>query len=182
MSDRPMKVRHSFLKKQSGAGLIEVLVAVLVVTLGLLGAAGMHVRSVEFTLDTERRQMAAMVATELLETMRSDASNILDEKGMPKSELGGYKKAEGTAMASVSAGDCQPLTADAAKRVGCWGTRAMKLMPEITTDTLTKNFSVTSNAAGLVSVTVAWPTKKGECLKKDGLDDEFCTLTLQSRL
>ena len=58
-----MPVRHSFRSRQTGAGLIEVLIAVLVVTLGLLGAAGMHVRSVEFTMDTERRQMASMVAT-----------------------------------------------------------------------------------------------------------------------
>ncbi|MBF5005085.1 type IV pilus modification protein PilV [Diaphorobacter caeni] len=179
-----MPVPHSPLpSRQRGAGLIEVLVAVLVVTLGLLGAAGMHVRSVDFTMDTERRQMASMVATELLETMRSDTANILEANGLPKDKLGGYEKQAGDDMPSVTPNDCKPLSTEAAKRVGCWGERAKTLMPELAANTdVLEKFSVTATSAGIITVTVAWPMKKGQCLDKDGENDEFCTFTLRSRL
>ncbi|WP_313296521.1 type IV pilus modification protein PilV [Diaphorobacter sp.] len=172
-------VRHRV--RQQGAGLIEVLVAVLVVTVGLLGAAGMHLRSVEYTLDTERRQMAAMVAAELLETMRSDSNTVLDwATGLPKSDLGGYQKDASDELTTVTEEDCRPLATSPAKRLGCWGERAKKLMPEVSDDLLTDHFVVHAAATGVVSVTVAWPVKAGQCL--DGTENEFCTYTLQSRI
>lgn len=180
-----MKKRSIYkpVRAQAGAGMIEVMIAVLLVAFGLLGAAGMHVRSIEFTVDTERRQMASTVASDLLETMRADAVTILDPKWAPKTDMGGYQKAAGTALPSVSDSDCQPLGSTAATRMGCWGLRAKKLMPELTDDLLTQHFAV-SSSNGVVSVTVAWPVKKGQCLKAEAgaQDDEFCTYTLQSRL
>ena len=70
-------------RRQRGAGLIEVLVAVLLVAVGLLGAVRIHVRAIEYTVDTERRQMASMLASELLETLRGDTAAGLDAKGAP---------------------------------------------------------------------------------------------------
>lgn len=181
-----MSIQHSSIltsHRQTGVGLIEVLVALLLVAFGLLGAAGMHVRSIEYTVDTERRQMASTVATEMLEILRSDTVTALDAKGMPKSDLGGYGKAKGVALPSVSASDCQPLDATVAKRMGCWGARAKQLIPELTDELLTSQFTV-DEADGVVSVTVAWPVKKGQCLSAnaDKSEDEFCSFRLQSRL
>ncbi|MCT8174912.1 type IV pilus modification protein PilV [Variovorax sp. CY25R-8] len=167
--------------QQSGLSLIEVLVAVLLVSIGLLGAAGMHVRAIGFTADTERRQMAAMVASELMETMRGDTLTVLDVTGTPKADLGGYLKAGGTELAVVTAADCKPLAAEPAKRLGCWGARAKQLMPELPNALITSNFIVgLTSGTGVISVTVAWPAKKGQCL--DGTDNEFCSYTLRSRL
>lgn len=161
--------------------LIEVLVAVLLVSIGLLGAAGMHVRAIGFTADTERRQMAAMVASELMETMRGDTLTVLDGTGAPKSDLGGYLKAAGTELAVVTDADCKPLAAEPAKRLGCWGLRAKRLMPELSDALIKSNFTVGLDAtSGVVAVTVAWPVKKGQCL--DGSDNEFCSYALRSRL
>ncbi|MGF6350364.1 type IV pilus assembly protein PilV [Variovorax sp. W2I14] len=161
--------------------LIEVLMAVLLVSVGLLGAAGMHVRAIQFGTDTERRQMASMVASELMETMRGDTLTILQADGTPKGDLGGYLKAEGTGVAAVAAADCQPLDSAPAKRLGCWGLRAKQLMPELSDDLVTSNFAVGLDAtSGVIAITVAWPVKKGQCL--DGNDNEYCTFTLRSRL
>lgn len=155
--------------------------AVLLVSIGLLGAAGMHVRAIGFTVDTERRQMASMVASELMETMRGDTLTVLEVNGAPKTDLGGYAKAAGTELAAVTGDDCQPLTAAPAKRLGCWGVRAKQLMPELGDAFVASNFVVGLDAvSGVVSVTVAWPVKKGQCL--DGNDNDFCSFTLRSRL
>lgn len=164
--------------------LIEVLVAVLLVSFGLLGAAGMHVRAIAFTTDTERRQMAAMVATELMETMRADTATVLDANGKPLQDLGGYAKAAGGALEEVEAADCQPLSADPATRLGCWAARARQVMPELTDALVQSDFVVGVDADDLVSVTVAWPVKKGQCMAaNEDEDDELrCTFTLRSRL
>lgn len=177
----PLRAANAGQHLQCGAGLIEVLVAVLLVAVGLLGSVSMHVRSIDYTMDTERRQMASALASELMETMRSDTARILDAKGMPLEDLGGYRKVASTALQDVETADCQPLAAEPAKRLGCWGQRAMQLMPELTAEQITSAFAVGADAAsGLVSVTVAWPVKKGQCL--NGADDEYCTFTLRSRL
>ncbi|WP_395318230.1 type IV pilus modification protein PilV [Variovorax sp. UC74_104] len=155
--------------------------AVLLVSIGLLGAAGMHVRAIQFTTDTERRQMASMVAAELMETMRGDTLTILQANGTPKTDLGGYAKAAGAEVSAVTTSDCQPLAATPAKRLGCWGVRAKQLMPELPDALVTSNFVVGLDAtSGVISVTVAWPVKKGECL--DGTDNDFCSYMLRSRL
>jgi len=155
--------------------------AVLLVSIGLLGAAGMHVRAIQFSTDTERRQMASMVASELMETMRGDTLTVLQSDGTPKVDLGGYAKAAGGSLDAVTEGDCQPLAAVPSKRLGCWVVRAKQLMPELKDELVTSNFVVGLDAvSGVVLVTVAWPVKKGQCL--DSTDNEYCSYTLRSRL
>lgn len=167
--------------RQRGFSLIEVLIAALLVSIGLLGAAGMHLRAIEYTVDTERRQMAAMVASDLMELMRGDTTTTLLPSGVPKTDLGGYKKEAGTALPAAAAADCQPLSSAPAKRLGCWGIRAKQVVPELTDALITSQFAVDVDAVNsVISVTVAWPVKKGQCL--DGNDNEYCTYTLQSRL
>ncbi|WP_454912820.1 type IV pilus modification protein PilV [Variovorax gossypii] len=173
--------RSTSSSRQAGMSLIEVLMAVLLVSIGLLGAVGMQVRAIQYTSDTERRQMASMVASELMETMRGDTLTVLQAAGVPKTDLGGYAKAKGTALATVTDSDCKPLAAAPAKRLGCWGARAKQLMPDLVDDVLTNNFAVGLDAtSGVISITVAWPVSKGQCL--DGSDNDYCSYILRSRL
>jgi type IV pilus assembly protein PilV len=167
--------------RQQGFSLIEALIAVLLVTIGLLGAAGMHLRAVEYTFDTERRQMAAMVASELMETMRGDTTTVLQPDGVPKDDLGGYKKDLTTALPNSETPECQPLASKPSKRLECWGLRAKELMPELTNDLIKDHFEVAvDKATQVITITVAWPVKKGQCL--DGNDNDYCTFALRSRL
>lgn len=169
--------------RQQGFSLIEVLIAALLVSIGLLGAAGMHMRAIDYTMDTERRQMASTVASELMETMRGDTTSVLLANGVPKTDLGGYKKDAGTELSTVASADCQPLAADPAKRLGCWGARAKQVIPELTDSLIKDHFAVGVDANNVISITVAWPVKKGQCLDKNGKDDDvYCTYKLQSRL
>lgn len=171
----------SSLSRHAGMSLVEVLVAVLLISIGLLGAAGMYTRAIQFTIDTERRQLASMVASELMETMRGDTLTVLQADGTPKADLGGYVKSAKSTVASVQPNECRPLLADPAKRLGCWAARAKKLIPELTDALVASNFSVSLDApSGVVSVTVAWPVGKGQCPDRSGND--FCSYTLQSRL
>ncbi len=169
--------------RQHGFSLIEVLVAALLVSIGLLGAAGMHMRAIDYTMDTERRQMASTVASELMETMRGDTATVLLADGVPKTDLGGYKKDAATALSTVTSAECQPLPSEPAKRLDCWGARARQVIPELTDELVNDHFAVGVDANNVISITVAWPVKKGQCLDKNGKDDDaYCTYKLQSRL
>ena len=59
-------------RQQSGISLIEVLVTMLVMTIGLLGIAGMQSTSLKDGLDTAQRSQATWLVTELVERARAN--------------------------------------------------------------------------------------------------------------
>jgi len=156
-----------------GFSLLEVLVSILVLSIGLLGAAGMLTRAIENSTDTERRQMAAMLASEFMETMRADVSHIFDQNGTLKNDLGGY------VTDGISSGICDSTSNEPSSRLQCWAKRTKELMPEIEN----VKHSIVLESAGIVSVTVVWPVKEGQCLADDlPPNADYCYYTLRSKL
>jgi len=68
-----MDVRH-FLQRQSGVTMIESLVAVLVISIGLMGIAGLHLSGLRDTAEAEYYSRAIFLANELVERIRSNRS------------------------------------------------------------------------------------------------------------
>ncbi|MES2491528.1 MAG: type IV pilus modification protein PilV [Pseudomonadota bacterium] len=62
---------------QRGVGLVEVLVAVLVLAIGLLGIALMQTRALTGNNSTMARSMAVVASYSILESMRADRPNAL---------------------------------------------------------------------------------------------------------
>ncbi|MEO9078994.1 MAG: type IV pilus modification protein PilV [Rhodanobacter sp.] len=60
--------------RQSGVGLIEVLVAVLVLSIGFLGIAALQVTSLSTSNSAMARSMATISSYSILDTMRADAA------------------------------------------------------------------------------------------------------------
>jgi len=61
-----------------GASLIEILVAVLILSLGVLGLAGMQVRALRTSISSEQKTQAVVLAHYLLDLMRVDRTSALD--------------------------------------------------------------------------------------------------------
>jgi type IV pilus assembly protein PilV len=61
-------------RNQRGVGLIEVLVAVLVLSLGLLGMAGMQARALKTNQSSYARSQAVMLSYYILDAMRADSA------------------------------------------------------------------------------------------------------------
>lgn len=61
---------------QTGLNLLEVLIATLVLSLGLLGLAGLQVSSLKTTQNASLKQTATLVLYDLLERMRSNRSAV----------------------------------------------------------------------------------------------------------
>ena len=62
---------------QRGVGLIEVLMAVLVLAIGLLGIALMQTRALAGNNSTSARSMAVVESYSILESMRADRANAV---------------------------------------------------------------------------------------------------------
>jgi type IV pilus assembly protein PilV len=61
--------------RQSGVGLIEVLVAVLVLSIGFVGIAALQVRSLSMNNSSMTRSVATMDTYSILDAMRADLVN-----------------------------------------------------------------------------------------------------------
>ena len=63
---------NSQMKLQQGVGLIEVLVAVLILTVGILGLVGMQTRALQFSQESLVSSHALMLAYELTDRIRAN--------------------------------------------------------------------------------------------------------------
>ena len=63
--------------RTSGSSLIEVLVALLVLSFGVLGMAALHGRALQYGIDAEDRNRAALLANEIVSTMWLNGSTSL---------------------------------------------------------------------------------------------------------
>ena len=66
MIRRPVSARH---RSTRGSSLLEVLVALLLFSLGILGLVGLQSRAMQISYDAEDRSRAATMAQELISTM-----------------------------------------------------------------------------------------------------------------
>ncbi|MFA7522258.1 MAG: type IV pilus modification protein PilV [Halothiobacillaceae bacterium] len=71
-----MKVRHFHLRKQSGVGLIEILIAVLVLSIGFLGMAALQAQALSNNNSAMARSMGTIASYSILDAMRVDLHGV----------------------------------------------------------------------------------------------------------
>lgn len=62
-------MKHPALRRQRGVTLIEVLVAILIFSFGLLGFVGLQARAIQLSIGAEDSNRAALLANDLASTM-----------------------------------------------------------------------------------------------------------------
>jgi type IV pilus assembly protein PilV len=72
-----MKRRHHLDKSQRGVGLIEVLIALLVLSFGMLGMAGLQMWSLKYNQSALQRGMAVVETHSIADAMRADRAAAL---------------------------------------------------------------------------------------------------------
>ncbi|MEX1198079.1 MAG: type IV pilus modification protein PilV [Pseudohongiellaceae bacterium] len=78
-------------RQQAGASLIEVLVALLILSIGLLGMVGLQTTSLRNTQNAYLRTQAMVFAEDMVERMRANPQGV---------DSGGYMAASGTLTAA----------------------------------------------------------------------------------
>ena len=67
--------------RQRGITLIESLIAIVVLSIGLLGIAGLHVQSMSTGYSAFNRNKAVLLADDLLERIQANRANVLNYDG-----------------------------------------------------------------------------------------------------
>lgn len=163
-------------KNNRGFSLIEVMVTLLLLTVGMLGLVVMQGRGIQYTSDAAQRNNALMLANEAMEMIRANpdkaASYLLEE--LP---------ADADCETSITAAEID-------KQLGCWAKRARILLPDA--EALKAEFKIcrsaapkTCGAGAAYMVQVAWRAASDNCMDDSpeaGNDPSICRLYLQGEL
>lgn len=163
----------------SGFSLIEVLISLLLTTVGILGMVTLQVRAVQYTQDSVQRNTAMTLTNDLIELMRA----------MPDS-LSDFYKAKGTAFPEAP-DSCTPLSSEVSEQLGCWSQKAKLALPDAES-LLTEEFYICrisgtdcTASGNAIEVQVAWRVKAGECMdaEQSATDDTtICRYRLRTQI
>ena len=138
-----MKVRHQRLNNDSGFTLIEVLIAVLVLSIGLLGLASLQMNALRNNQNSYYRTVATILANDFADRIRSNAAGVA---------ANGYNAITRTSITTApncTAATCSP-SAIRDLDVAQWYTELGSQLPAGTA-------TVTGAGAGTIfTVTVMW--------------------------
>lgn len=175
-------------RRSAGFSLIEVLVALLVTCVGVLGMLAMQTRTIGYAQDTLLRSNAAELADELMEMMRADIYSTQDGSAaqvVPPASWGYYKAAGASFPAAP--GSCASLsTLTASQRLACWAQRVNQALPgaaDLASEfhvCRTNGSSTCSGSGSAIEIQLAWRVKAGECLDASATgDDTICRYVLR---
>ena len=111
MSRTSLPVRHTSRPRvrQAGVGLIEVLVAVLVLSVAFLGVAALQARSLATSNSAMARSLATIASYSILDAMRADVGSA---------RAGSYNRTGSSALAASACPDATGAMADV--QLGQW--------------------------------------------------------------
>lgn len=162
--------------RSQGFSLIEVLVTMLLLSIGILGMVAMQAKAITYTQDSIQRNTAAVLADELMEILRADQGSIIGANGMPR-DSSDYYKDSGSFPAAAS--DCSSLPDSPAERLGCWAQRVGQALPGAT-DLLASEFHV-KPIGSTIEIQLAWSVAVGACLDGDA-EGTVCHYRLRAEL
>lgn len=141
-------------KRVEGFTLIEVLVAFLILSVGLIGLAGLQLSGVKHTRDAYYQTQATVLAADIMDKMRSNLDNLTS-----------YRVASASAQPTCYASGGCSGTAMASNDVYGWRTAVASSLPNgdaivcLDSSNLNDGTSATSSGcdgAGVVSVVKIW--------------------------
>lgn len=170
------------MKRSQGFSMIEVLITLLLVSIGVLGMVAMQSRTIHYTQDSVQRNNAAALANDLLELIR------IQPTGLPATS--DFYKPTGTDFPTVATAGCVDTPGTAQQQLACWGQKASKLLPGATTTLLTSDFYIcrsktpgtcdTTATGSAIEIQIAWKVKAGECM--DNSTGTTCRYRLRSEI
>jgi type IV pilus assembly protein PilV len=121
------KVSNAKHDRQSGFGLIEVLVSVLILAVGLLGLAGLQAQSLRFNNDSFFRSQATLLAMDLADRMRANRDVI---EQTPSAYSFSATQSVPASYPQCDSTECTPAQL-AQYDFATWKTRALEVLPGV---------------------------------------------------
>lgn len=130
----PLPTRHSFGEKQAGFSILEVLVAIVILSIGMLGAVGMQTTALQSSKEARNQAVATNFARELAELMRGNHLVAIRSGAADVNPYRFSATLAPTPLVAVPAQNCFvtgcPLLEDAARwDVADWQSRVQRELP-----------------------------------------------------
>ena len=116
-----MTIQYTYYPQQRGFTLLESMIALVILSVGLLGVAGLQSLGLQMNSDALQRTQATILIYNIAEKMRMDPENALEEAGS--------NSYEGTITAADSGVDCMESSNTAADILVCWQVFLRDQMP-----------------------------------------------------
>jgi type IV pilus assembly protein PilV len=137
-------------RRQRGFTIIEAMVALFVISVGLLGVAGLQARGMRYNHDAYIRSQATILAYDIMDKMRMVRANITDnEQAGDALEVFAVADDNATCSASMSS------SGTAANQRICWYAALAANLPG-GTGTIAQTTAPAATHAGQYQVTVTW--------------------------
>ncbi|WP_301153328.1 type IV pilus modification protein PilV [Metapseudomonas otitidis] len=189
------------MKTVTGFSLVEVLVALVVISVGVLGLVALQGRTLQYTNESSQRSNAVMLANDLIELMRSNRAALVGSNGTirpdsPYFKSGGAAFPNNVVSACASSTGCT-ATEMAQTHLTNWAAQVRNALPlgNNAADFLTNQFIICrtqsptaanpcSNSGSNVLIQISWqgkepcPTGMG-CTAIDAGRREFYRVSFQ---
>jgi type IV pilus assembly protein PilV len=132
---------------QSGVSMVELLVALLIFSFGMLGLAGLQTRTLSFNQSSLYRSQATALADDLLDRMRVDRSNAIS---------GAYDSAITVKSTDITAGSVL-----ATNEMKDWKAQVESLLPDSRA-----SVAINTPSAGSATITIEWDDSRGRDAKQ----------------
>lgn len=164
------------MRYSKGFSLIEVLVTLLLTTIGILGMVAMQGRSIQYIQDSVQRTHAAMLAGDLFERIKANASrtDAYEFASLPD--------------AATDPAECLELAnSEVTEQLACWSSEVRSLLPGAAD--LADEFHVCLSqtpgecgAGSAIEIQVAWRAQGEGCLDPEAEEDEktICRYRIRS--
>lgn len=160
------KPRKSFNRARlHGFTLVEVLVALLVLSIGLLGLAALQTTSLKFNTDSYVRTQATLLAYDIIDRMRSNTTGLYAGNYDAATSAAAAAKVTSYNACKASGCQCDASTANcstanlATYDLGKWYDKLGASLPEGSTNLAT----ISRTATNKVTITIQW--KERDLLK-----------------
>lgn len=187
-------------RNSRGFSLIEVLVTIVLTTVGILGMVALQSKSIQYTQDSVNRNNAIALTSDLVEIMRANR-DVLFTKGPPKEPIYSQLAVSSDFYTTVGSlnfvvGDCAKPAQTAKQQAGCWLEKAQALLPDATNTEIAGSFMVcpsyqidtdgkpvcadSSFKGSSMAIQLAWRGKEKVCGPNSNSD--ICTFTTRVEL
>lgn len=156
-----MQLTMNIMRKQNGFSMLEALVTLLIVSLGLLGIAGIIANSLKVNQGAQIRSQASWLANDIIDRMRANRAGAL---------AGSYATAMGTAAACATA---VPTGTVPVQDIAAWKNQLACALPA-------GNGSIAVNTGTrAATIVIQWNDSRGTT---DSADQTTKTFTVDTQL
>lgn len=167
------------MNKCKGFTLLELMVTIIIISIGLLGMMAMQGRAIQHSTDTLNRTQAMMLANEMVEILRTQPTRMTTSAtlftGLPTRGAGSCTEISGTDVVN--------------QQIQCWGDRARRLLPGASGADIASQFYAclstsegTCGAGSAVEIQIAWRGTGEECMTSSGTDTGICTYRVRTQI